>query len=139
MEYLLLWLEMAGLVVVFELLSGTLYLLMLAFSMLAGGLVALLGFDWETQVIIATLISVIFVFLLQRSKFGQLIKLDVTKDPRINLDIGQRLYIETWLKDNRARAIYRGTEWDVELLPGKVAHTGWFEIREVRGNLLLVA
>jgi hypothetical protein len=41
--------------------------------------------------------------------------------------------------DGKARVMYRGAMWDVELEAGAAAQPGSFIIREVRGNRLIVA
>ncbi|GAB3628591.1 NfeD-like family protein 1 [Pandoraea terrae] len=139
MEHALLWFGMAGLTVVLELATGTFYLLMVALGMLAGGLVALAGWDWPWQLVAAAVVAAVAVGALRRSRFGRRVKADVTRDPDANLDIGQRLHVDAWKDGGLARVMYRGAEWDIELLPGQTPHAGWFEIREVRGNRLFVA
>jgi membrane protein implicated in regulation of membrane protease activity len=140
MEQAWLWFGVAGLTVVLELASGTFYLLMVALGMTAGGIAAVMGVDWSLQLVIAAVVAGVAVWLLRRSRFGQRrIKVDAAADPNTNLDIGQQLHVETWQADGRARAMYRGAEWDVELMPGEVAVAGWFVIREVRGSRLFVA
>ncbi|VVE89617.1 NfeD family protein [Pandoraea bronchicola] len=140
MEQAWLWFGVAGLTVVLELASGTFYLLMVALGMTAGGIAAVLGIDWPLQLVIAAVVAGVAVWSLRRSRFGhRRIKVDAAADPNTNLDIGQQLHIETWQADGRARAMYRGAEWDVELMPGEAAAAGWFVIREVRGSRLFVA
>lgn len=140
MEQAWLWFGVAGLTVVLELASGTFYLLMVALGMTAGGIAAVLGIDWPLQLVIAAVVAGVAVWFLRRSRFGRRrIKVDATADPNTNLDIGQQLHIEAWQADGRARAMYRGAEWDVELMPGETADAGWFVIREVRGSRLFVA
>ncbi|AJC22184.1 NfeD family protein [Pandoraea pulmonicola] len=140
MEQAWLWFGVAGLTVVLELASGTFYLLMVALGMAAGGIAATLRVDWPLQWVIAAVVAGVAVWLLRRSRFGRRgIKVDAAADPNTNLDIGQQLHVETWQQDGRARAMYRGAEWDVELLPGESPNAGWFVIREVRGSRLYVA
>ncbi|AJE99768.1 NfeD family protein [Pandoraea apista] len=140
MEQAWLWFGVAGLTVVLELASGTFYLLMVALGMTAGGIAAVLRVDWPLQLVIAAVVAGVAVWLLRRSRFGRRrIKVDAAADPSTNLDIGQQLHIDAWQPDGRARAMYRGAEWDVELMPGESASAGWFVIREVRGSRLFVA
>ena len=139
MEQAWLWFGVAGLIVVLELASGTFYLLMVALGVAAGGVAALLRTDWPFQWLTAAIVAGVAVWLLRRSRFGQRrIKVDASADPNTNLDIGQRLHVETWRPDGQARAMYRGAEWDVELMPGEAPDAGWFVIREVRGSRLYV-
>ncbi|AKM32149.1 NfeD-like family protein 1 [Pandoraea faecigallinarum] len=140
MEQAWLWFGVAGLIVVLELASGTFYLLMVALGVAAGGIAALLRADWPLQWVSAAIVAGLAVWLLRRSRFGRRrIKIDVSADPNTNLDIGQRLRVDAWQPGGQARAMYRGAEWDVELLPGELLDAGWFVIREVRGSRLYVA
>ncbi|WP_287496783.1 NfeD family protein [Pandoraea sp. CB10b_02] len=140
MEQAWLWFGVAGLTVVLELASGTFYLLMVALGMAAGGVAAVFRVEWPLQWVVAAVVAGVAVWLLRRSRFGRRgIKADAAADPNTNLDIGQQLRIEAWQRDGRARAMYRGAEWDVELLPGELPNAGWFVIREVRGSRLYVA
>jgi membrane protein implicated in regulation of membrane protease activity len=54
-------------------------------------------------------------------------------------DVGERVRVEAWDADRRARVRYRGTEWSVELAPGEAAAPGEYLIREVAGNRLILA
>ncbi|VVE25775.1 NfeD-like family protein 1 [Pandoraea eparura] len=140
MEQAWLWFGIAGLTVLLELASGTFYLLMVALGMTAGGVAALLRVDWPLQWVAAAAVAGVAVWILRRSRFGQRrIKVDAAADPNTNLDIGQRLHVDVWNPDGQARAMYRGAEWDVELLPGESPSAGWFVICEVRGSRLYVA
>ncbi|VVE48422.1 NfeD-like family protein 1 [Pandoraea capi] len=139
MEQAWLWFGVAGLIVVLELASGTFYLLMVALGVAAGGVAALLRADWPLQWVTAAVVAGVAVWVLRRSRFGKRrIKVDASADPNTNLDIGQRLRVESWRSDGQARAMYRGAEWDVELMPGEAPDAGWFVIREVRGSRLYV-
>ena len=50
----------------------------------------------------------------------------------------ETLKVPEW-RDGRARAMYRGAEWDVELAPGESDSAQWYVIKQVRGNRLIVA
>jgi hypothetical protein len=56
----------------------------------------------------------------------------------VNLDIGATLTVAAW-RDGRARTMYRGAEWDVELAPGEPDNAPLYEIKAVRGSCLVVA
>jgi membrane protein implicated in regulation of membrane protease activity len=131
------WLVMAGVLVVFELLTGTFYVLMIAIGMAFGALAAVLGWSLPVQVLIAAVVGVISTGVLHRSRFGRPVRQDAARDPNVNIDIGQEVRVETW-SNGRARTAYRGAQWDIELAPGAVAEAGNFKIVEVRGNRLVV-
>lgn len=141
MEATLFWFGLAGLAIVIELLTGTFYLLMIAIGLAAGGIAALVvpRGGWPIQLLVGAAVAACAIGLLRRSRFGRRVRRDPARDAGVNLDIGEVLRVDAWQSPGRTRAMYRGAEWDVELLSGEPAEPGWFEIREVRGNRLMVA
>ncbi|HEX8885835.1 MAG TPA: NfeD family protein [Noviherbaspirillum sp.] len=129
------WLALAGMLVILEMFSGTFYLLMIALGMVAGALAAWLGLSAEIQILLAALVGAAAALALRRRRPR---KSDAARDPNINLDIGQSLHVSHW-HEGTARAMYRGALWDVELAHGAHARTGQFVIREVRGSRLIVS
>jgi membrane protein implicated in regulation of membrane protease activity len=132
------WLATAGVLVILELFTGTFYLLMIAIGLAVGGIVALAGAAWPLQAIAAGVVGVLATGLLHRSRFGRPARHDATRDRNVNLDIGQRVTVPAW-DNGRARVMYRGALWDVELGQGATAHPGDFRIVEVQGSRLVVA
>lgn len=130
------WLLAGGLVVV-ELFTGTFYLLMIALGCLAGGVAALLGFSVSAQLIIGAMIALGALYFLRRSR----LEMSGKNKPQTsdnNLDLGALIQVNAW-QERRARALYRGTQWDVELAEGEQPSSGqWYEIKAMRGNLLIV-
>lgn len=133
----MIWFGMAGILVIAEIFSGTFYLLMIAAGALAGGVVALAGLVFALQMAIAAIVGAITIFLLRKSSFAKKRRLSAARDPNVNLDIGQTVYIAQW-QGNHARAMYRGAMWDIELMPGGAAVAGTFIIDEIRGSHLIV-
>lgn len=136
------WFGLAAILVIVEMFTGTFYLLMWAIGFIAGGLIALSGAQLEWQLVAAAGIAMASTYGLRRSRFGKAGAIDSARDPNINLDIGQSLHVNAWKgnegEPRRARAMYRGALWDIELAPGQRALPGMFVIREVRGNRLIV-
>ncbi len=132
------WLVVAGILVIAELFIGTFYLLMIAIGLSAGALAALAGAGGPVQTLVAAAIGLAATAILHRSRFGKPAKLDATRDRNVNLDIGQRVAVPEW-QDGRARVMYRGALWDVELGPGALPEAGDYRIVEVRGSRLIVA
>lgn len=136
------WLIWAGGLVVLELFAGTFYLLMVAFGLVAGALVALTGAAMWLQLLAAAAVGVIATLALRRGKFGKAGKIDAAHDPNVNLDIGQQVYVAKWHVQPGiqpgARVMYRGAMWDVELAPGSAVRPGAFTIQEIRGSRLIV-
>jgi len=132
------WMIGAGILVVAELFTGTFYLLMIAIGVAVGGIVALAGAGVPVQAIGAAVVGVLATGLLHRSRFGRAARTDAQRDRNVNLDIGQRVRVPAW-EDGRARVMYRGALWDVELGQGVAPHAGEFRIVEVHGSRLVVA
>jgi len=131
------WLAAAGVLIVLELFSGTFYLLMMALGLAFGALAAWLGAAMPVQTIAAAVIGVVATTLLHRSRFGRKPRGDAARDKNVNMDIGENVVVATWI-DGRARVMYRGALWDVELGPGAQPAAGNFRIVEVQGSRLIV-
>ena len=134
------WLIGAGILVIAELFTGTFYLLMIALGLSAGALAALAGLNGPLQTLVAAAVGVAATLVLRRSRFGKAARKgdQAANDPNMNLDIGQRVSVPHW-QGRRARVMYRGALWDVELRPGAPDRPGDFRIVEVHGNRLIVA
>jgi membrane protein implicated in regulation of membrane protease activity len=134
----LFWWIAAGVLIVAELMTGTFYLLMIALGFLAGALSYELGAPLDLQFFVAAVVGLAAVITLRRSRFGRRRRsTDASTDPGVNLDIGSTLSVAAW-RDGRARAMYRGAEWDVELAPGEPENAPLYEIQAVRGSCLIV-
>ncbi|CAB3795030.1 NfeD family protein [Pararobbsia alpina] len=131
------WWIAVGALLIGELATGTFYLLMVACGCAAAGVARLAGASIEVQWAVAAVVAALAVWLLHRSPYGRSMRPGATRNPDINLDIGETLDIEGW-HNGLARATYRGTQWDVELAEGEVEHAGRFEIAEMRGSRLVV-
>jgi membrane protein implicated in regulation of membrane protease activity len=136
----MMWSVMAGVAVIFEMFTGTFYLLMIAVGFAAGGVAAWLGFPNAAQLITAGVVGIVAVYALRRSRFGKRLEPGVEpgRDPNVNLDIGQSLTIDQW-HHGAARVMYRGAMWDVNIAEGEESLPGSYVIREVRGNRLIVS
>ncbi|WP_414451674.1 NfeD family protein [Burkholderia sp. 22PA0099] len=132
------WWIGVGVLAVAELLTGTFYLLMIAIGFVAGGLVHLVGGPLHWQVAAAAIVSVLLLVVLRRSGIGRRQKRDASANPDVNLDIGATIAVPHW-QNRRARAPYRGADWDIELAEGERDDAQLYEVRAVRGNCLIVA
>ena len=134
----LFWWIAAGVLIVAELMTGTFYLLMIALGFLAGALTYELGAPLDVQLIVAAVVGLAAVVTLRRSRFVRRRRTtDASTDPGVNLDIGATLAVAAW-RNGRARTMYRGAEWDVELAPGEPENAPLYEIKAVRGSCLVV-
>ena len=132
------WLVGAGILIVAELFIGTFYLLMVAIGLLFGAAAAYLGASGPLQTLVAATVGIAATMILRRTRYARPGRGQAANDPSINLDIGQRVSVPQW-QNRRARVMYRGALWDVELRAGLEPETGDFEIVEVQGNRLIVA
>ncbi|MGZ3181512.1 MAG: NfeD family protein [Telluria sp.] len=130
------WAVAAGVAVLFELFTGTFYLLMIALGLLAGSVAAFYGSGAVTQALAAALVGGGAAEMLRRRR-GARAPADAARDPNVNMDIGQSVTVDAW-SGGKARVMYRGALWDVELAPGAQAQPGSFRITEIRGSTLLV-
>jgi membrane protein implicated in regulation of membrane protease activity len=139
MELYLWWVIVGIALVIAELLTGTLYLLVIGGGAFVAALVAWLGLNAIWQAIIggaAALGGTLFVHHWHEARR----KADAGKSNL--LDRGQSVVLEGWSNENAgiARVKYRGTSWDARLadstarpVPGS---TLYIEAQE--GNMLVV-
>lgn len=132
------WLVAAGVLVILELFTGTFYLLMIAIGLAFGALAALGGMSGPMQAIVAAIVGVAATGVLHRSRFGHPARHNPARDHNMNLDIGQHVQVPGW-HDGKARALYRGALWDIELGQGATPQPGEFKIVEVQGSRLIVS
>ena len=132
------WLVAAGVLVILELFTGTFYLLMIALGLAVGGVVAVAGGGFPAQAIGAAIVAIAATGWLHRSRLGRPARHDAARDRNVNLDIGEHVTVPAW-DHGRARVMYRGALWDVELGQGATPQAGNFRIVEVQGSRLVVA
>lgn len=114
MDPALAWLLLGLGLIAVEMLSGTFYLLILGGAALIAALAGYLGAPFAAQAILAAVAAIAGVLLLRRRK-----KAGPAVPARDNqMDIGQTAVIESWLSEPQrlARARYRNTTWDAEVL-----------------------
>jgi membrane protein implicated in regulation of membrane protease activity len=133
------WLTLAAVLLVAELLTGTFYLLVLALAMGSAGLGALAAMPVWMQFVVAAAIGVGGSLWLRQQRPARRGHHVDAADALQRLDVGQRVHVAQWNADRTARTGYRGADWDVDLVPEAAAVPGEFEIRAVQGSRLLVA
>ena len=137
MEAYWVWWLAAVVLVIAEMLSGTFYLIAVAFGLATAGMVAYLGFAWSAQAAIAAVlcsVSVAGIYRWNRQRARP------HSNTNFANDIGQVVHIVSWSDERHARVSYRGAEWDAELA-GEVAadatRQAW-RIREIVGSRLII-
>ncbi len=114
MQPALAWLLAGLLLVVVELMTGTFYLLILGIAAGIGSVMAFAGQPFWMQALMAAIAAMVGGVLVNR--FHRVANASSPQD--ISNDIGERATIESWISEPQrlARARYRGTIWDAEVL-----------------------
>ena len=135
-----LWWIAAGVAVAAELATGTLYLLMVALGLGAAALAAHFGSTQPIQFLVAAVVgggATAFWHWRRVSRAGP--ALPTAQDRDVNLDIGERVHVVAWRKDDTAQVSYRGSTWAALLQPGAPAVPGEYVVAAVEGNWLVLA
>lgn len=121
-----------------ELFTGSFYLLVLALGAASAAVLAFAGGPFWLQLLAAAVVSAGGAALVRKLR-PPIGRGDAARSQDLNLDIGEPVVVERWDEQRRARISYRGTGWDVELLPGEPTHVTHYIVREVAGNRLRLA
>lgn len=135
MDPYLLWVVIGIVLIIVEMLTGTLYLLVLGGAALAAAAAAYLGQSFWVQAVIVAAVAVVGVILLKRFRSvaqpasGQ------------GLDIGQTVVLDAWISeaDGLARVQYRNAQWEAQVTGERVPGGKVFYIHAVDGNTLRVS
>lgn len=135
MQAHLIWILLAGLLLVGEMLSNTFYLLVIAVAFSLTALLAWLGGSMAAQLLLAALLSLGgLAALWRRRKIAQ-------RSHNANddlLDYGQQVSVVVWHTQQQARVKHRGAEWEAELVSGRNDADAFF-IVGIRGATLLLS
>lgn len=133
------WWLIAGAAIVLELLSGTIYLLLLSIGFAAAAIAAHLGAGVPMQLVVAAVVGVgaVLTWYLVRRK-DRAGRPPSQANPDINLDIGGTVIIEAWAADGTASVRYRGAQWTAVPRAGATPSTGMHRVAEVVGSRLVV-
>jgi membrane protein implicated in regulation of membrane protease activity len=133
------WWVLAGLAVIAELTTGTFYLLMLAFGMVAAAVAAHLGLSPSLQIVTAALVGGGATALWHWRRIQHPRSAPAAENRDVNLDIGERVTVAAWGADRTARVSYRGSMWTARLEPNAPAKSGEHVVKAVEGNWLVLA
>ncbi len=130
------WWVAAGVVVVAELVTGTVYLLMVALGLACGAVAAHVGLGLNEQITVAALVGSLstVAWHFYRRRHSDHTPSHQSRD--VNLDIGERVRVPAWSADGTARIVYRGTHWSARLAAGATAMPGEHTITAIEGNTL---
>lgn len=133
-----LWWVLAGVVVAVELVTGTVYLLMLGLGLVAGALAAHAGLQVPAQLIAAAVVSAGAVTAWHLAQQRHKARPAAGANPDVSLDVGETVMVEKWQADGTAHVQYRGARWTVIHRAGVTPSTGAHRVAEVVGSRLLV-
>ncbi len=131
-----LWWILAGLLVAVELLTGSFYLLMLAFGAAVGALAAHAGTAASAQVVCAALVGGLATATWHYRRARHPRSAPADRNPDVNLDIGQTVQVLGWQPDGTSRVHYRGALWTAQHVGPGPARPGSHVIASVSGNQL---
>lgn len=135
MDPYLLWVVIGILLIIVEMLTGTLYLLVLGVAALAAAAAAYLGQSFWVQAVIVAAVAAVGVILLKRFRG--------TAQPSSGqgLDIGQAVVLDAWISeaDGLARVQYRNAQWEAQVTGERVPGGKVFYIHAVDGSTLRVS
>ena len=133
------WWILAGSAVAVELVTGTFYLLMLALGFTAGALGAYMGVAVIGQMLLAAAIGGGSVAVWHWHRSQSPAPLAANANPDVHLDIGETVHVVRWNADGTASVYFRGAQWTaIAADPAGPANPGNFQIKEMRGNRLVI-
>lgn len=139
MELKYLWWVLALGLGIAEMLTGTLFMLVIALGCAGAGVAAALGAPLWAQFVLAGALSLAGTAWARRNRAALAPVQPAARNPDVHADIGERLQVSAWDASGRARVAFRGSHWDVELAPGEPAVAGEFVVVELSGNRLILA
>lgn len=140
MEASTLWWIAAAVLVIAEMLTGTVYLLAVALGAASGALAAHAGLGLTAQILIAAAVGAGSTLVWHFSKVRQsrAANAPATSNADVNQDIGAQVKVDAWNADGTAQINYRGAQWTVLAAPGSDRASGQHRVKEVIGNRFVV-
>lgn len=137
MEAYWVWWLAAVVLVIAEMLSGTFYLVAVAFGLASAGCAAYLGMAWISQAAVAALLCTVSVAGVYRWKRQQA---KSSQQSNFAYDIGESVQAMHWSDERHARVSYRGAEWDAELASNATADAArqTWRIKKIVGSRLII-
>ncbi len=140
MEASTIWWIAAAVLVIAEMLTGTVYLLAVALGLAAGALAAHAGLSLTLQTLLAALVGAgsTLVWHFSKARRSRISTVGVSANTDVNQDIGAQVQVDAWNADGTAQISYRGAQWTVLALAGSDRLSGSHRVKEVIGNRLVV-
>ncbi len=132
------WWLLAGGAIVLELLSGTVYLLLLSAGFAAAAISAHAGAGLQLQLLVAAVVGVGAVLAWHMIRRSRPAEPPSGANRDVNLDVGETVYIDAWNADGTASVRYRGAQWTVVPRTGSTPSIGEHKVAQVIGSRLVV-
>jgi membrane protein implicated in regulation of membrane protease activity len=126
-------------VVALELATGTVYLLMVALGLGAGGLAAWVGHGFAVQLLVAAALATAGCLVVQRMRARMPKQAESQRNANVQIDLGNTVTVDVWQADGTAQVQYRGAQWSAKLDAGQgTATPGAHNIVAMQGNTLVL-
>lgn len=135
---MVMWFVASLVLVIAELMTGSLYLLTVAFGAAIGGIAAWQGATLWLQIVLAAVATLVGAALVNYRRKGQPDP-SASTNPDLLMDIGARIHVDAWTSSGSARVTHRGAQWDADLATGASPQSGWFTVQAIQQNRLLLA
>ena len=129
-----LWLIVAGVLVMAELLTGTFYLLMLSLGATAAALMAYADGTLTWQIVTAAIVGGGAAVLWHLKKPLN----NDAQDSNVHLDIGETVTVDAWDAQGHTQVKHRGAQWAAVCAANATPELGLHRIREMQGNRLVL-
>jgi membrane protein implicated in regulation of membrane protease activity len=129
-----LWLIVAGVLVMAELLTGTFYLLMLSLGATAAALTAFADGTLTWQIVTAAIVGGGAAMLWHLKKPLS----NDAQDSNVHLDIGETVTVDAWDTQGHAQVKHRGAQWTAVCAANATPELGLHRICEMQGNRLVL-
>ncbi len=128
------WWLLTFALVALELVTGTLYALLVAIGFAIGAVAAHLGASEPVQIVCAAVAALAFVgaWYLRSRKHPK------APPGSAQIDVGAHVTVAAWSADRSAEVRYRGATWQVKAASDGPTHAGLHRIVDVEGNFLVV-
>ena len=144
MDTATIWWIAAAVLVIAELLTGTVYLLAVALGLVAGALASHAGLSLTVQIVLAAAAGAgaTLAWHFSKARQSRASNLPASANADVNQDIGAQVMVESWGTDGTAQVRYRGAQWSVLSAQGKLGgaplEVGLHRVSQVQGNRLVV-
>lgn len=129
-----LWLIVAGVLVIAELLTGTFYLLMLSLGATAAALTAYADGTLTWQIVTAAIVGGGAAVLWHLKKPLN----NDAQDSNVHLDIGETVTVDAWDTQGHTQVKHRGAQWAAVCAANRTPEPGLHRISEMQGNRLVL-